>query len=129
MASPFDTLLLDQGTYDLTLDSNNNIAVATAPYSVSQDMGSQCRQWKNDYCYDANAGVPLASILGETPSLALIKSDFAQAAGQVPGTSNVKCFIESVTDRNVKGQVQATVTLADGSTSTQAAAISGSFSP
>jgi hypothetical protein len=128
MAAPFDTLLLDVGTWDLTLDSQNNIAVATAPYSVAQDMSSQCRQWRGDYIYNQSDGVPLSSILGETPSLALVKSDFAQAAAQVPGTSNVVCFISAVKDRLVTGQVQATVTLPTGTT-TVAAPISGAHTP
>jgi hypothetical protein len=109
MASPFDTLLLDVGTWDITLDASNNIAVATAPYSVAQDMSSQCRQWRGEYIFDQSAGVPLSSILGESPSLALVKSDFSTAAAQVPGTSNVVCFISAVKDRNVQGQVQATL--------------------
>jgi hypothetical protein len=113
MAAPFDTLLLTTA-WDLGLDANGNIALATAPYSVAQDMSSQCRQWQGEYIYDVDDGVPLASIVGETPSLALIKSDFAQAAGLVPGTSNAVCFISAVKERNVQGQVQATVTLADG---------------
>jgi hypothetical protein len=128
MAAPFDTLLLDTAAWDLTLDANNNIALATAPYSVAQDMSSQCRQWQGEYIYNQADGVPLSSILGNTPSLALLKSDFVQAAAQVPGTSNVKCFVESVADRNVRGQVQATVTLATGTT-TVAASLSGSGSP
>jgi predicted transcriptional regulator len=128
MAAPFDTLLLDVGTWDLTLDASNNIAVATATYSVAQDMSSQCRQWRREYIFDQSAGVPLASILGESPSLALVKSDFAQAAGQVPGTNNVVCFISAVKDRNVQGQVQGTVTLATGTT-TVAAPISGAHTP
>ncbi len=109
MAVPFDTLLLDIQTWDLTTDSQNNIAVATSPYSVAQDMGSQCRQWRGDYIYDANAGVPLSTILGESPSLALVKSDFVTAAAQVPGVSNVVCYISSVTNRNVQGQVQGSI--------------------
>jgi hypothetical protein len=116
MSAPFSTLLLDLGTYDLTLDANNNIARADPPYSVAQDMGSQCRQWKGEYCYNSNDGVPLATILGSAPNLGLMKSDFAVAAGQVPGTANVKCFISDITERRVSGQVQATVTLSDGST-------------
>jgi hypothetical protein len=109
MAAPFDTLRLDVGAWDLALDSQNNIAVATAPYSVAQDMGSQCRQWRGEYIYNQADGVPLSSILGESPSLALVKSDFAQAAAQVPGTSNTVCYISSVRDRLVTGQVQATL--------------------
>lgn len=129
MAAPFDTLLLDIGAWDLTLDANNNIALATAPYSVAQDMSSQVRQWKGEFCYNQGDGVPLATILGESPSLALVKSDFATAAGLVPGTSNAVCFISSVKQRNVTGQVQALVTLSDGSTTTVAASLSGSGSP
>lgn len=114
MAAPFDTLLLDAAAWDLSLDANGNIAVATAPDSVAQDMSSQCRQWQGEFVYNQSDGVPLATIVGETPSLALVKSDFAQAAGQVPGASNAVCFISAVTGRNLQGQVQATVTLADG---------------
>lgn len=116
MGAPYATLLLDNETYDLTLDANNNIAVATSPYSVAQDMGSQCRQWQGEYIYASGDGVPLASILGQSPNLGVMKSDFVAAAAEVPATSNVKCFIEAITDRRVQGQVQATVTLADGTT-------------
>lgn len=129
MAAPFDTLLLDTATWDLTLDADNHIAVASAPYSVAQNVSNQCRQFRGDYIFDANDGVPMSSILGETPSLALMKSDFAQAAGQVPATSNVVCFIESVTDRRVQGQVQATVTLATGLTAAAVAPITGAHTP
>ena len=114
MSAPFSTLLLNTNTYDLTLDANGNIARADPPDSVAQDMGSQCRQWLGEYIYSADDGVPLATIVGETPSLALVKSDFAQAAGQVPGTANAVCFISAVKERNVQGQVQAEVVLADG---------------
>lgn len=116
MAQPYSTILLDVSTWDLTLNANNDVARADPPYAVSQDMSSQCRQWKGEYIYSSTDGVPLATILGEAPNLGLMKSDFAVAAGQVPGTSNVKCFIESITERRVTGQVQATVTLANGST-------------
>jgi hypothetical protein len=116
MSAPYSTILLDVLAWDLTLDANNNIALASPPYSVSQDMSSQCRQWKGEYIYSSNDGVPLATILGSAPNLGLMKSDFAVAAGQVPGTANVKCFISSIVERLVSGQVQATVTLSNGST-------------
>lgn len=123
MAAPFDTLLLT-AAWDLTTDNSGNIALATAPDSVAQDMSSQCRQWLGEYIYNAGDGVPLATILGESPSLALVKSDFATAAGLVPGTSNAVCFISAVKQRNVTGQVQATVTLADGTVVVVAGSIS-----
>ena len=120
MSEPFDTLLLDVPTWDLTTDSQGNIAVATSPYSVAQDMGSQCRQFRGEFIYNQADGVPFSTILGEAPSLALVKSDFVTAAALVPGVSDVKCFISSVRDRNVTGQVQATVALAAGATTVAA---------
>lgn len=116
MAQPFSSLLLDTETWDLTLNASNDIARADPPYAVSQDMSCQVRQWKGEFIYDSNDGVPLASILGQSPNLGVMKSDFIAAAAQVPATSNVKAFIQAITDRRVQGQVQATVTLADGTT-------------
>jgi hypothetical protein len=124
MGAPFSTLLLDTATWDLTLDASGNIARADPPYAVAQDMSSQCRQWRGEFIFNVNDGVPLSTILGSAPNLGLMKSDFAVAAGQVPGTSNVKCFITSIVNRQVTGQVQATVTLSDGSTLVVAANIS-----
>jgi hypothetical protein len=116
MSAPYSTISLDTSTYDLMLDANGNIARADPPYAVAQDMGSQCRQWLGEYIYNSNDGVPLATILGSAPNLGLMKSDFVTAAAKVPGTSNVQCFISDITERRVSGQVQATVTLSNGST-------------
>jgi hypothetical protein len=91
-------------------------------------MSSQCRQFQGDYIYNAADGVPYSTILGKSPSLGVMKSDFVTAAAQVPGTSNVKCFITSVADRLVTGQVQAVMTVA-GTTTTVAAPLSGAFTP
>jgi hypothetical protein len=128
MAAPFSTILLDTATWDLTLDAQGNIARADGAAAVAQDMSSQCRQFQGDYIYDASAGVPFNTILGKSPSLGVMKSDFVTAAAQVPGTSNVKCFITSVADRLVTGQVQAVMTVA-GTTTTVAAPLSGAFTP
>jgi hypothetical protein len=128
MTAPFDTLLLSVSGWDLTLDSQNNIAITTAPYSVAQDMSSQCRQYQGDYIYNASDGVPYQTILGKSPSLGVMKSDFVTVAAAVPGTSNVRCFIQSVSNRLVTGQIQATVTAA-GTTTVIAAPISGAHTP
>lgn len=114
MASPYSTILLDTATWDLTLDASGNIARADPPYSCAQDMATAIRLPKGRYIYDVTAGVDEAVILGQTPSLGVIKSAYAIAAGKVPGTSNVVCYIESVSDRLVTGQVQADVETASG---------------
>ena len=128
MSAPFSSLLLDVASWDLTVDAQGNIARADPPYACAQDMSSQARQWRGEFIYNQADGVPLASILGESPSLALLKSDFAQAAGQVPGVSNATCFISAVRDRLVTGQIQGVVTTATGSV-TIAAPLSGTHAP
>jgi len=118
MSAPFSTILLDTNTWDLTLDTSGNIARTDPPYSIAQDMSSACRLFKSEYIYDADAGVPYNTLLGQSPSLGSMKSDFVAAAQTVPATTNVRCFIAGISERRVDGQVQANVV---GSTQTIAA--------
>ncbi len=110
MSAPFSTIAVDPSTWDLTLDAAANIELRIGADAVAQDMSSAVRLFKGEYIYDANAGVPYDAILGESPSLSLMKADFIAAAQTVPGTSNVKCFISGILNRRVEGQIQATVT-------------------
>ena len=50
------TLLLDRTTWDLCLDANGNIAMATGPYAIAQDVASAVRLW-----HDTTKGVPSAA--------------------------------------------------------------------
>ena len=52
------TLLLDQTTWDLTLDANNNIALAAEPYAFAQDAASAIRLFQGELWYDTTRGVP-----------------------------------------------------------------------
>lgn len=109
MASPFDTIALTtDGTWDVAV-INGSFSVLKGANAVAQDMATAVRLFRGEYIYDADAGVPYASIMGYTTSLPVLKADIADAAAMVPGTSNVVCYIESVTDRCVNGQVQANV--------------------
>ena len=128
MAAPFSSLLLDISSWDLTISAAGDIARADPAYAVAQDMSTQCRQWRGEYIYDQSAGVPLSSILGQSPSLGVMKADFVTAAAQVPATTNVKCFIQSVADRLVSGQVQATVVVS-GTATVVASPIGGAHAP
>ena len=111
-----NTLLLDQSTWDLVLDASGNIAVASDPYSIAQDCASAVRLFSGELWYDTTQGVPyFAQILGQQPPLSLIKAEFIQAALTVPEVISAQCFIISITNRQVSGQVQ--VTNASGQTS------------
>lgn len=101
------TLLLDQATWDLTGDVYGNIAVASEPYALAQDAASQCQLFKGELWYNTTMGVPYWQlILGAAPPLSLIKAELVAAAELVPGVIAAQCFISSVVNRQVQGQVQ-----------------------
>lgn len=104
-----DTLLLDRTTWDLCLDSFGNIALASEPYALAQDAASAIRLFAGELWYDTTQGIPyFAQILGRTPPIALMKSQFVAAALTVPGVVSARCFINSISDRKVTGQIQVT---------------------
>lgn len=104
-----DTLLLAQDTWDLVLDINGNLAVASAPYAIAQDVASAVRANVGDIWYDRNAGVPLtAEILGHQPTLQLVRQHIETAALTVPGVTAARCILASLSGRVLTGQIQVT---------------------
>ena len=88
-----------------------NIAVASDPYSIAQDVASAIKLFLGELWYDTTKGVPyFGQILGERPPLTFLKAKFVAAALTVPEVVTAVCYIESITDRTVKGQVQVTDT-------------------
>lgn len=103
-----DTLLLDRTGWDLVLDVDGNIAVASDPYSLAQDAASAVRLRKGELWYDTTKGVDYSDVLGRMPPLALLKARLVAAALTVPGVVAAQCFVESAAGRTVTGQVQVT---------------------
>lgn len=123
-----NTLLLDNSTWDLVLDANGNIAVASPPYSTAQDAASAIQTWLGEVYWDTTIGVPWAQqILGQRPSLALLKAQLAAAAETVPDVvpGSAIVYVASFTDRQVTGQVQVT----SQTTQTAATATFNAFNP
>ena len=103
------TLLLDLTNWDLVTDSSGNIAVASDPYSVAQDVASACRTFLTDIWYNQAGGIPYFQlVLGKQPPLALLKQLLVNQALQVTGCNNPAVYISSVANRKVAGQVQFT---------------------
>jgi hypothetical protein len=103
------TLLLDVTTWDLVLDANGNIAIASDPYSLAQDAASAIRLFIGELWYDTSQGVPYwQDILGKAPPLSLVRSLFITAALTVPGVASAKVFFSSFSQRSLSGQVQIT---------------------
>lgn len=111
------TILLDTQAWDLVLDANGNIALATEPYSLAQDAASAIKTFLGECYYDTSIGLPyLTQILGKNPSISFLKAQFVAAALTVPDVASAQCFISSVSGRGVSGQIQVT-SAATGQTS------------
>lgn len=101
------TLLLNPATWDLTLDADGNIATADEPYSLAQDAASAIMTYLGECYWDTTVGVPwLTQILGQRPSLALLKQQLVDAALTVPDVASAQVFISGFSNRQVSGQVQ-----------------------
>ena len=102
-----DTLLLAQDSWDLVLDANGNIAMATHPYSIAQDVASACRVFAGELWYDTTQGIPyFQNILGKRPTMQYVKSQIEAAALTVPDVVSARCLLASFTGRTLTGQVQ-----------------------
>lgn len=102
-----NTLLLDRTVWDLVLDASGNIAMASDPYAIAQDVASAVRLFKGECWYDTTKGIPYwQQILGQWPPLALIRSYVEKAASTVPEVVSAKCTVLLANDRTITGQVE-----------------------
>jgi hypothetical protein len=104
------TLLLDTVSWDLALDVNGNIAVASPPYALAQDAASAARTFLNEVYYATAFGMPYwEQILGQLPPLSLVKSKYVAIAKTVPGVTGAKCYLNAIhKSRRLTGQIQIT---------------------
>lgn len=106
-----NTLLLDTITWDLTKDINGNIALASDPYAIAQDVASACRTFYSELWYDTLSGLPyLQQILGKLPPAGFIKAQLVKAALTVPGVLTATCYLTGFINRELIGQIQITTT-------------------
>jgi hypothetical protein len=103
------TLLLDTDAWDLVLDIGGNIAVASEPYALAQDVASAVRVNLGELWYDTTQGVAYTGqILGKVPNLQFIKSQVETAALSVPGIVKAKCSFAQFSNNVLTGQVLVT---------------------
>lgn len=104
-----DTLYLDPGSWDLTLDSSGNIALASAPYALAQSAASAILTFLGDLYYDQTQGIPyFEQVLNNPPPLSLYRAMCIEAALGVPGVVNAQVFFRAIVGRKLTGQVQVT---------------------
>lgn len=101
------TLLLTVDTWDLCLDADNNIAVASEPYALAQDAASSVRCFLGEPWYNTKRGVPyFQTVFKPGASLPVVKNLLASNAAKVPDVSAAQVMISSLKDRVLSGQIQ-----------------------
>ena len=101
-----NTLLLELDTWDLCVDTAGNIAVATEPYALAQDVASAIKTFKGEVYYDASIGIPYnEEILGMTPPLSLVRDYLVQAALSVENVTSAVANIDLGRNRKLTGSV------------------------
>jgi hypothetical protein len=106
-----NSLLLDRTLWDICLDGSGNIAVASAPYAIAQDVACAVRLFRGELWYNTTPGVPyFEEILGRAPPLGVMKAAIIKAALTVPLVATVKVFISAAKNREIIGQIQVTDT-------------------
>lgn len=102
----YNTLLLDTQAWDLVLDASGNIAVASPPYSLAQDVASAARTFLGEVYYDTTQGLAyLQQILGQLPPASLLTQGINKQVLTVPGVVTAECVLTSFDDRGVTGQI------------------------
>lgn len=103
----YNTLLLDQTAWDLVIDSSGNIAMASPPYALAQDVASAVRLFLGELWYAPNNGIPYwEDVLGKLPPATLLTSYIEKAAMTVSGVVSAQCIIDSFDAREISGQIQ-----------------------
>lgn len=107
MSLTHNTLLLDIEAWDLVLDASGNIAMASAPYAIAQDVASAVRLFLGELWYDTTQGIPYwTKVLGKLPPASLLIELINKAALSVRDVVSCQTFITSFTKRGVTGQIQ-----------------------
>ncbi|MGF6444402.1 hypothetical protein [Paraburkholderia youngii] len=103
------TLLLDRTAWDLVLDTFGNIAVATEPYQIAQDVASAIRTFLGECWYDTTLGVPYwQNMLGQLPPASFVRSKLEEAAKTVPNVGSATVVSLTIAQRKVSGQIDIT---------------------
>jgi len=103
----YNTLLLDRAAWDLVLDANGNIALASPPYALAQDVASAVKLFAGELWFDTVKGTPyFEEVLGHFPPASLLIGLVEKAALTVPGVVSARCIIDSFANREISGSIE-----------------------
>lgn len=105
-----NTLLLDTTNWDLVVNTQGNLAVATNLYALAQDAASACRTFLGEVWYDTMLGIPFTDqILGKLPPTSFLQAQFQGQSEAVPGIASAKVTLNPVgVDRTLTGKIELT---------------------
>ena len=94
------SLLLDEN-WDLTLDSNGNLATTTQPYAMAQDVACACQLVQGEAIFDDTIGIPyFEKILGTPAPVGLLSSYIKEQAERL--TTVRQATVTLTTDRSTR---------------------------
>lgn len=104
------TLFLNPSTWDLAIDTQGNLAIATLEYQQAQDIASSCRVFYGDDYYNKTDGVPyLESIMGKSSyPISLFQRNLHDRAMLVDGVVSVDVKLFPLKDRVMSGTIDFT---------------------
>lgn len=104
------TLFLLPDTWDLTKDTQGNIAIATDEYQQAQDIASSCRVFYGDDYYNKQDGIPyLESIMGKSNyPISLFQRHLHERSLLVEGVVSVDVKLSLNKDRLASGSIEFT---------------------
>ncbi|WP_238158650.1 hypothetical protein [Trabulsiella odontotermitis] len=105
------TLYLDPDTWDLQLDGNGDLRIATGPLAIAQDVASACLTFSGEVWFNNTLGVPWKEeVLGMRPPPGLIQSRMAAEAMRIEGVVDAQALL--ITDRKTR-QTRGIITTTD----------------
>ena len=109
------TLTLDVDTWDIQLDSNGNIATASGPYAIAQNVANAVRLFTNDAYYDPNRGIPHFSIeLGHKQGqLGVLRSRIIKNVSKLKGVESAEVSFYGIHNQELTGNISLTMTSGD----------------
>lgn len=103
------SLLLDQNSWDLLPDASGNIACASNPYSIAQDVASAAKTFSGECWYNTTLGLPyFGAILGKIPPPIYVKQQIIDAGMTIEEVKDINVNFTNFDERNLSGQILVT---------------------
>lgn len=98
----YNTVLLDTSAWDLVLDAHGNIAMASPPYALAQDVSSAVRTFSGEVYYDTSLGVPYFA----DQQASILTQEISDQALTVPGVVSVTTTVTALSETGaLSGQI------------------------